>query len=98
MGGAAVVGLGVGLVSLLQSIGTYSDATLRCPAVRCSDLRGVQLRDESIRDGNIATVAVTAGISAIAGAVVLWLTGPPRGGVSPLTGATNPTMTRLAEW
>jgi serine/threonine-protein kinase len=98
VGGAAVVGLGVGLVYFLDSIPKYSDATARCPERVCSDPGGVQLRNESIRDGNIASVAFAAGISALAGAVILWLTGPPRAGVPAAGAAGNPTTIRVAEW
>jgi hypothetical protein len=98
LGGAGVASLGVGLVYSLESIFQYNDGTNRCPNRQCSDAGGVQLRNEGVRDGSVASITLAVGISAVAGGLVLWLTGPPRA-QPPTPGIGNPSSIRVAsEW
>ncbi len=94
VGGAGVVGLGVGTVFVLSAKSKYNDSLTDCvqgtPNV-CS-AAGVSERDSARSAGNVASVAFGVGIVAITAGVVLWFTAPsghsdaPRVGLVPTPG------------
>jgi hypothetical protein len=75
VGGAGLVGLGVGGYFGLQSLDRRNTSDNHCTGDLC-DARGVQLRREAIDAGNVATVATIAGGAAALGGLVLVLTAP----------------------
>lgn len=85
VGAAGVVALGVGSALGLSARSKWNDAEdNHCNAQLECDREGVDLADAARSRGNIATVAFVAGGAAVAGAVVLWITGGPE--VAPVAG------------
>lgn len=86
LGGAGVIGLGVGTFFGLRSMSKKADANEYCDGSECSDERGVALRDEALSAGNVSTIGFVAGGVLVAGGVVLYLTAPDspkRAGLAP---------------
>lgn len=75
VGGAGVVGIGLGAFFGLHSLSKRDDAQAHCTGDAC-DPTGLTLRDRAIAAGNASTVAFAIGAVAIAGAVVLYATSP----------------------
>ncbi len=75
LGGAGVVGVGIGTAFVLMARSDYQASRSEClpsdPNL-CS-VHGVEVRNGAIRKGNVATVAFVAGGAALAGAGVLFL-------------------------
>jgi hypothetical protein len=84
VGGAGVVGLGVGLVLGLSAKSKYDGAS--CPDGRCAQ-PDYDTRSDAIKTANLGTIVGTVGLVAAGAGVVLWLTAPsgdaPAVGVSP---------------
>jgi hypothetical protein len=72
LGGAGIVGLGVGTAFALMAKSTNDDSKAECrpddPNVCNGD--GVAMRDDALAQGNVATVAFVVGGAALAGAAV----------------------------
>jgi len=80
VGGAGVVGLGLGTVYWLRGKSTWKDAQDRCPGNVCADPRDVSLEQDARRQASVATVGVTLGIAALGVGAALWFTAPFEGG------------------
>lgn len=76
IGGAGIVGLGVGTVFGLRSMSKHDDDLKYCDPNSSCDATGVNLRNEARDAGNISTVAFIAGGVLFAGGVALYLTAP----------------------
>jgi hypothetical protein len=102
VGGAGVVGLGLGAVFGLQSMSKHSSYTSHCTGNVC-DSAAVPLHDEAVKAGNLSTIAFIAGGALVVGGAVLWLTSPraaPTTGlrVSPLVGSSTAGLTFAGGW
>jgi hypothetical protein len=75
VGGAGIVGLGVGTAFGLSAISKRSDAQSVC-ASACSSQDGVNRWSDAVSTGNAATVAFVVGGLGVVGGVALWLTAP----------------------
>ncbi len=92
--GAGVVGVGVGGALGMLAVSKKNDAEKVCPG-QCADQNGVDLWSDAKSAGNTSTVLFIAGGAAIAGAVVLWLTGSPSAAASATQVGIGP---RSVEW
>jgi hypothetical protein len=82
--GAGVVALGIGTIFVLDSSSKHNAYRSHCNGNVC-DQTGLELHDNAVTAGNIATVALGAGLVLLASGAVLWLTGKPtskNGGIS----------------
>lgn len=78
LGGAGVVGVGVGTAFALSARSKYDDSLAFCDDSdpnRCN-ATGVSLRDDARGRGNVATVALGLGGAALVGGIVLVLSSP----------------------
>jgi hypothetical protein len=79
LGGAGLIGIGIGAFFGLKTISRWQDAKSHCQGsgepLKC-DERGVELRDSAHTAGTISTIAFSAGGAALAAGAVLWLTTP----------------------
>lgn len=78
LGGAGVVGVGVGAAFAISARSKYDDSLAFCEDAdpnRC-DASGVSLRDDARGRGNVATVALGLGGAALVGGIVLVLSSP----------------------
>jgi hypothetical protein len=78
VGGAGVVGLGVGTVFGLISRSKHNEADNYCDGSLCRDPRGLDLKDQAISAGNVSSVAFVAGAVGVGAGAVLWFTGRPK--------------------
>ncbi len=78
VGGAGAVGLVVGSIFGIVSIGKKSDADGHCDAANVCDDEGLGLRKDAISAGNVSTVAFVVGGVLVAGGAALWFTAPKR--------------------
>lgn len=76
VGGVGVVGLGVGAVFGLQSMGKKGDADNHCNADNFCDATGLSARKDALSAGTLSTVFVVAGAALAAGGAVLFFTAP----------------------
>jgi hypothetical protein len=102
VGGAGVVGLGLGAVFGLQSMSKHSSYMSHCTNNVC-DPAAVPLHDEAVKAGNLSTITFIAGGALVAVGGVLWLTSPssaPTTGlrVSPLVGSSTGGLTFAGGW
>jgi len=75
VGGAGIIGLGIGTYFGVRSIQHHNDAAGHCNGRLC-DPEGVELTNDAIAAGNASTVAFVTGITAVVVGVALWLTAP----------------------
>jgi len=77
VGGAGVVGLGVGTAFGILSAQKKSDADMQChlnvAGKSLCSAQGVSLGSDAIDAGNVSTGAFVVGAAGMAGAVVLWI-------------------------
>jgi hypothetical protein len=88
LGGVGVVGLGVAGAFAIGAKSAYNSSLAECRTGapnECSQA-GVNQRNSALDSGNVATVAVVVGATALAAGVVLWLVAP-----SKHTAQTGPT-------
>jgi hypothetical protein len=78
VGGAGVVGIGVGTVLALSAKSTFDDADAECNEENFCTPKGVALREDAVSRGNVATLVFGVGSAALIGGAVLWLTAPSR--------------------
>jgi hypothetical protein len=82
LGGAGLVGIGLGAYFGLHASSTYSDATSHCPTTSSCDAAGVAGGRDAHTQATISTIGFVAGAAMLAGGVVLLVTAPKRRGVS----------------
>jgi hypothetical protein len=85
LGGAGVVGIGVGVVSGLWASSTYKEASSvsHCPnGPKTCDAAGVSGGHEAHTQATISTLGFVAGGALLAGGVLLFLTAPKDGGLT----------------
>lgn len=75
LGGAGVVGLGVGIFFGSRALSLNEESKKRCDGNLC-DAEGFQLRTDARRWGSGATIAIIAGTIGVGAAAVLWFTAP----------------------
>ncbi len=77
MGGAGIVGLGVGGAIALGAKGKYNDSLSHCPNDKnLCDSQGVDLRSQARNGGNLATIVGGIGAAALVAGVVLFVSAP----------------------
>ena len=82
LGGAGLVGVGVGAVFGLVANSTYHDAVSNCPTSSTCNSDGVNGGSSAHTQAAVSTVAFIAGGALLAGGVVLYLTAPKGNAVS----------------
>ncbi len=92
LGGAGIVGLGVGTAFALSAKAKKNDSLVNCPAgPNLCNQTGVDQRNEALSAGNVATVAAGAGVVLLAAGAILFFTAPsgekPRALVVPSVGS-----------
>ncbi len=75
VGGAGVLGIGIGSFFGLRSIAKHSDYEKLCTAGACEPAAG-PIHDDAVAAGDASTVAFLVGGALIAGGAVLWLVAP----------------------
>ncbi|HQP34128.1 MAG TPA: hypothetical protein PLI95_03075 [Polyangiaceae bacterium] len=75
VGGAGVIGLGVGGLVGLGAKSKFDDSGDYCIGNRCSQ-QGVDLRSDAVSQGNTATIIGGLGLAAMVGGAVLYFTAP----------------------
>ena len=75
IGGAGLVGIGVGTFFGFRSMSRHDDAMSFCKGDVCTT-HGTDLRAQAISAGNVATIGLIAGGAAVVGGAVLYLTAP----------------------
>jgi hypothetical protein len=78
VGGVGIVGLGLGAAFGGLAMSKHNEAKKECPDAGCLTQKGVDLWDAARLNGNISTVGLVVGGVALAGGVVLWVTGNPQ--------------------
>lgn len=76
VGGAGVVGIGIGSFFGIRAFQKNSDARKLCPDNRCTSQDGVTLTNDARNAATISNIAFGAGAAALATGVVLYLTAP----------------------
>jgi hypothetical protein len=82
LGGAGVVGVGLGAYFGVTTLAKKNEAGTHCDPDLACDATGVQLLHDAHVDGNVSTVAFVAGGAALAAGAVLWLMAPGSGGTT----------------
>jgi hypothetical protein len=90
VGGAGLVGLGVGTVLAFGARSRFQESEAHCREDLCSQA-GVDIRDDARGKGTVATVVGGIGVAALAAGAVLVLTAPSAG-ASRASRATPPTV------
>jgi len=92
LGAVGVVGLAVGAVFGIKSIGNASDAKDLCPNGQCNEARGESLMDDARTQARVSNVAFAVGVVGLASGVIVYVLGRPakveqaRLGVTPWLG------------
>jgi len=89
VGGAGVVGIGLGAFFALKSKSTYDDALSHCPnGPKSCTQEGVTGGEDAHGQATVSTIAFIAGGALLAGGVVLFLTAPKKSsvGIQPTVG------------
>jgi len=76
VGGAGLVGVGIGAVFGLRAISKNDDAEALCSGSSCSDPEGVTLTDDAREAATISNIAFGLGGAALLGGVALYFTAP----------------------
>ena len=105
VGGAGLVGLGIGTAFALKAKSNYDDSLPFCAAGdnnRCNQ-DGITRREDARSAGNIATLAVGAGAAALVAGTVLFLTAPsssdkPRATFVPTVGPESAGLTLVGSY
>lgn len=88
LGGAGVVGIGLGSYFGLRAISKNSEAEEQCATATLCQQSGLDLTDEANSAASISNIAFGLGFAALAGGVVLYLTAPDPGAESPQIAAS----------
>jgi hypothetical protein len=75
MAGGGLVGVAASVVLGFSAKATYDRAAPHCDASGCDPV-GLELRHDAVVRGRVGTVVFGAGVAALAGGAVLWLTAP----------------------
>jgi hypothetical protein len=75
VGGAGVIGIGIGSFFGLRSIAKHSDYEKLCSGGVCEPPAG-PIHDDAVAAGNASTVAFLVGGALVAGGVVIWFVAP----------------------
>ena len=105
IGGAGVVGVGVGAVFGLMVKPAYDESAAHCNGNYC-DATGHEARQNAFTKARISNIAFAAGASALAVGVVIWLTAPKTRGderrssiaLRPLVSANQASITAVRSW
>jgi hypothetical protein len=76
IGGAGLVGLGVGAALSIVAKSTYDGASSHCNAANQCDMDGLSSRRQALTFADASTVTLIVGGVALAAGAVLWLTAP----------------------
>jgi hypothetical protein len=101
LGGAGLVGLGLGTFFGLKAKSTYDDSGAHCPRGPSScDAAGVSGGKDASTQAAVSTVAFLAGGALLATGVVVYLTAPKDGGVTlqPAVGMAGAGLRLGASW
>jgi serine/threonine-protein kinase len=106
VGGAGIVGLVVGAVFGIKTLGKTSDARAHCSSTHpYCDPTGLQLQSDAATTAKVADAAIIVGGAALVGGVVLFLTSPsaslpPTGGlrIRPVAGLDRAGLLLETEW
>jgi hypothetical protein len=82
LGGAGLVGLGVGSAFGLMALSERNDAQSACPGSRCATQDAANKWSSAGSTGNVSTIAFIVGGAGVAGAALLWFTAPSPGRVA----------------
>jgi len=94
VGGAGIVGVGLGTVFGLRAISKNREAKDHCPGYLCNDAQGESAASDAKTAARISDVAVGAGIAALVGGAVLYFTAPtsaPEAARTSVSAAVGPT-------
>jgi serine/threonine-protein kinase len=78
VGGAGVIGLGVGSYFGLKAMSNATDARRICPEGLCNEQRGQALADDARSAARVSNVAFALGAAGVAAGAILYLTLPGR--------------------
>jgi hypothetical protein len=94
VGGAGIVGLGVGSIFGLQAMSKNKDAETHCPmGYVCNDAEGPTLGDEARSAARVSTIVFAIGGAALVGGAVLFFTSDrQQGSVNYTVGPTGVTV------
>ncbi len=81
VGGAGLVGVGIGTYFGVHSMSLKDDASGHCDGNLC-DAEGVGLKEDAIAAGNVSTAAFIIGGAALAAGVVMWVALAPDDGAA----------------
>jgi hypothetical protein len=102
VGGAGVVGLGVGAAFGILSLAKHSDFTSHCAGNQC-DAQGISSHNDAVTDGNVATGTFIGSGILLAAGVALWLSAPKSHStaawqVAPTIGAGHAGLSLKGSW
>ena len=101
LGGAGVVGLGLGAVFALKAKSTYDDSNAYCPGgpTHCNEL-GVSGGKDASAQATVSTISFIAGGALLASGIVVFVTAPKDGGVTvqPTVGMAGAGLRLAATW
>jgi hypothetical protein len=81
--GTSVAAFGVATGFALGARSVYDTSAPNCPSDDICDSEGIEERTRARQYGNVATVALTVGVTSALAAGILWFTGAPRGASRP---------------
>jgi len=93
IGGAAIVGLGIGSYFGIDAVSKHSASNRGCPANQCS-AQAVAENSQSQTSADRSTVAFSVTLAAVAVAAYLWLSGGDAKGASPSALLVAPVVSR----
>jgi hypothetical protein len=76
LAGVGVVGLGVGTYFALHAKARLDDSNAHCALGNVCDASGLDARSDAVRSANLATISFVAGLGALAGGAIIYLTAP----------------------
>lgn len=101
LGGAGIVGIGIGTIFGLKAKSTYDDSADHCPRGPAScDADGVSGGKDASTQATVSTISFIAGGALLASGIVLFVTAPKDGGVTvaPAVGMTGAGLRLGATW
>ena len=101
LGGAGIVGLGLGTVFAIKAKSTYDDSGAHCPRGPAScDADGVSGGKDASKQATVATISLIAGGALLASGIVLFITAPKDGGITvqPTVGMAGAGLRLGATW
>ena len=89
VGGAGVVGLGVGGYFGIRALSDASSANKACPNAACPNAEAVQKNDDAKSNARIADIALPVGLAAVVGGSLLYFLAPKGTRIEPMAGSVN---------